>query len=67
MIRTRRYGSFVHAETTTAARRTERPEPRSSPARRIQLLRRRLYGIRLRAYDSNTLGYARLWDALARR
>ena len=67
MIRTRRYRSFVHAETTTAARRTERPEPWTSPARRVALLRRRLYGIRLRAYDSNTLGYARLWDALARR
>jgi hypothetical protein len=29
-------------------------------------VRRSLYGIRLRAYDGNTLGYARLRDALSR-
>jgi predicted O-methyltransferase YrrM len=66
MIRTRRYASFVHADTTTAACRCEPPASRRSATRRVELLRRRLYGVRLRAYDSNTLGYARLRDALAR-
>jgi predicted O-methyltransferase YrrM len=66
LIRSRRYTSFVHAETTTAARRSEERLPRRDLARRLELARRSLYGVRLRAYDSNTLGYARLRDAFGR-
>jgi predicted O-methyltransferase YrrM len=67
LVRSRRYSGFVHAETTTAARlagdltATERVE------RRVSLLRRSLYGARLRAYDRNVLGYARVRDAIGRR
>ena len=65
MIATRRYSSFVHAETTTAARWSPTPL-RPSLLRRIELARRALYGVRLRAYDDNRLGYAKLRDALSR-
>jgi hypothetical protein len=61
------YTDFAHAETTTAARRCGPLGPRASLARRAALLRRRLYGVRLRAYDRNKLGYARLRDALVHR
>ncbi len=64
LVRSGRYTGFLHAETTTAARRCERLGPREALARRLGILRRSLYGIRLRAYDSNTLGYARLRDLL---
>ncbi len=66
LIASGRFTSFSHAETTTAARRCGRLGPRSSLARRFGLLRRSLYGIRLRAYDSNRWGFARLHDALGR-
>ena len=39
---------------------------RAAVARRIGIARRSLYGIRLRAYDSDTLGYARFRNALSR-
>jgi hypothetical protein len=51
MIETGRVTSFVHAETTTAARRCEQLGLRETFARRVGLVRRFLYGIRLRAYD----------------
>lgn len=66
LIGTRRYTSFVHAETTTAARRCNDLSPRAAVARRAQLARRALYGVRLRAYDRNTLKFARIRDALSR-
>jgi predicted O-methyltransferase YrrM len=66
MIDTGRYTSFVHAETTTAARRCEQLALRPAVARRVALARRGFYGVRLRAYDANTLGFARLRDVLAR-
>lgn len=67
LARSRSYTGFAFAETTTAARRCEWLGPRGLLTRRAGLLRRSLYGIRLRAYDRNTLGYARLRDALGRR
>ena len=66
LIGTRRYTSFDHAETTTAARRCDRLGAREALVRRAQLARRAAYGVRLRAYDRNTLGFARLRDALGR-
>jgi MMP 1-O-methyltransferase len=62
LIRTRRFTSFEYAETTTTARRCGRLGPRASLARRVMLARRSLYGIRLRAYDTNRFGYATLRD-----
>jgi MMP 1-O-methyltransferase len=67
MIHSRRYAHFEHAETTTAARRAGRLSRRAAIARRAGLARRSLYGVRLRAYDTNRFGFARLRDALARR
>ncbi len=67
LVRSRRYTGFQHAETTTAARRCGRLGPRAALARRIGLARRSLYGVRLRAYDANTLGYAVVRDALGGR
>ncbi len=67
MIATGGFTSFVHAETTTAARRCEQLGLREKLARRVRLVRRALYGIRLRAYDENTGGDARIRDALTRR
>ena len=61
------YTDFAHAETTTAARRCGPLGPRGALARRAALLRRAFYGARLRAYDSNKLGYARVRDALVHR
>ena len=66
LIKTGRFTSFVHADTTTAARRCERLRPRAALARRAGLVRRALYGVRLRAYDANRYGYARVRDALVR-
>jgi predicted O-methyltransferase YrrM len=66
MIGTGRFTSFDHADTTTAARKCGRLRGRDALARRAGLARRALYGIRLRAYDANTLGYARIRDALIR-
>jgi MMP 1-O-methyltransferase len=56
------FTSFVWADTTTAARRSGRLTPRAALARRVSLVRRSLYGVRLRAYDQNRLGYVRLRD-----
>jgi hypothetical protein len=67
LIRTGRFTSFVHADTTTATRRCERLRLRAAPARHAWLVRRALYGMRLRAYDENKYGYARIRDALVRR
>ncbi len=67
LIKPGRYTSFLHAETTTAARRCGQLAPRAALARRAGLVRRALYGARLRAYDANTHGFARIRDALARR
>lgn len=67
MIASRRYTSFVHAETTTAARRCGRLSPRAALSRRVGLVRRAAYGVRLRAYDANMLGYASVRDVFARR
>ena len=67
LVRSGRYTGFRHAETTTAARRCARLTPLGSLSRRAGLVRRSLYGVRLRAYDENTLGYARLRDALFHR
>jgi len=62
----RRYTGFEHAETTTAARRCDSLAPRETLSRRAALVRRSLYGIRLRAYDSDTLGYRRVRNAIVR-
>jgi predicted O-methyltransferase YrrM len=67
LIGTGRFTSFVHAETTTAARRCKPLLPHLALWRRAGLVRRALYGMRLRAYDANTWGFARLRDMLARR
>ncbi len=67
LVRSRRYLAFEQAETTTAARRCARLTPQAALRRRVGLARRRLYGVRLRAYEANTLGFARLRDALVRR
>ena len=66
MIGTRRFTSFTHAQTTTAARRCGRLSLRAAVARRAGLLRRSLYGIRLRAYDQNRFGYATIRNVLLR-
>jgi predicted O-methyltransferase YrrM len=66
LIASGQYTDFAHAETTTAARRCGPLGPRDALARRAALLRRSLYGMRLRAYDTNTLGFARVRDALVR-
>lgn len=62
LIETGNFTSFVYADTTTAARRSGRLAPRAALARRVGLVRRSLYGLRLRAYDQNRFGYARLRD-----
>jgi MMP 1-O-methyltransferase len=67
LIRPGRYARFVHADTTTAARRCFEPTRLEAVQRRMSLVRRGLYGARLRAYDANVLGYANLWNRLARR
>ena len=66
LIGTGTFTSFVHAETTTAARRSGPLAPRAALARRAGLVRRSLYGLRLRAYEANRLGFARIRDALVR-
>lgn len=66
LIETGNFTSFVHAETTTAARRGRTDGPRAVLARRADLLRRSLYGVRLRAYDANRFGFAWLRNALGR-
>lgn len=66
MIEPGSFTSFMHAETTTAARRCERLGPREALARRAGLIRRSLYGVRLRAYDRNRFGFARIRDAFGR-
>ncbi len=67
LIWSRRYAGFRHAETTTAARRCEPLSPAADLARRLAILRRTLYGIRLRAYDADRYGFARVRDALVNR
>lgn len=66
LIETGDFTSFVYADTTTAARRCGRLTPRAALARRAGLVRRSLYGVRLRAYDENRYGFARVRDALMR-
>ncbi|MEP6811393.1 MAG: class I SAM-dependent methyltransferase [Actinomycetota bacterium] len=66
LIGSRRYTNFEHAETTTAAQRCGDLSVQASLERRLSVMRRSLYGVRLRAYDSNRLGYTRLRTALAR-
>ncbi len=60
------YTAFVHAQTTTAARRCGPLTPRAALSRRVGLIRRWLYGVRLRAYDDNRYGFRRIRDALQR-
>jgi predicted O-methyltransferase YrrM len=67
LIDTGRFTSFVHAETTTAARRCGRLRGRARLERRLGLVRRALYGMRLRAYDTNRFGLATLRDLVVRR
>lgn len=68
LIDTGGFTSFAHAETTTAARRCEpRLRPRAALARRVGLVRRSIYGVRLRAYDANRYGFATVRDAIVRR
>jgi MMP 1-O-methyltransferase len=66
LIATRRFTSFEHAETTTAARHCGRLGARGSLVRRLELVRRSLYGVRLRAYDTNRFGFATIRDAFGR-
>jgi hypothetical protein len=60
------YSGFDWAETTSAARRSSAVNTRDRLARRSALARRALYATRLRAYDRNTLGFARAYTALSR-
>jgi MMP 1-O-methyltransferase len=64
LIATRRFTAFEYAETTTAARRCGHLSRRAAIARRLALARRSLYGIRLRAYDTNRFGYATFRNVL---
>ena len=66
LVGSRRYRGFEYADTTTAARRCEALTGRQVLELRVEVLRRKLYGIRLRAYDANTFGYARFRDAIGR-
>lgn len=66
LIGSGRYADIEYAETTTAARRCGDLDALARLGRRVSVVRRSLYGIRLRAYDSNTLGYARFRDVLSR-
>lgn len=66
LVASGRFTSFMHAETTTAARRCGSLTLRGAASRRIGLARRSLYGIRLRAYDRNRWGFATVRDALHR-
>jgi len=61
-----RYAEIDYAETTTAARLCGELGLGGRLRRRLSIVRRGLYGIRLRAYDSNTLGYTRVRDAFSR-
>ena len=67
LIATRRFTGFVHAETTTAARRCDVLSARASLTRRVELARRSLYGMRLRLYDTNRFGFATLRDRILAR
>ena len=66
LVRSRRYRDFEWADTTTAARRCEPLRGLDLVRVRMEVVRRALYGVRLRAYDGNALGYARFRDALGR-
>jgi predicted O-methyltransferase YrrM len=66
LVGSRRYRNFEYADTTTAARRCERLTGRQVLALQGEVIRRKLYGIRLRAYDANRFGYARFRDAIGR-
>ena len=66
LVGSRRYRDFEWADTTTAARRCEPLRGFELVRVRMEVLRRQLYGVRLRAYDGNALGYARFRDALGR-
>lgn len=66
LVRSGRYTDFRYADTTTAARLADGLSAGGRVERRLALLRRSLYGVRLRAYDDNVLGYARLRDLLGR-
>jgi predicted O-methyltransferase YrrM len=60
------YSGFEWAETTSAAHRSSAVNTGGRFARRSALVRRALYATRLRAYDRNTLGFARAYTALSR-
>ena len=62
--RSRRYRNFEYADTTTVARRCERLTWRQLLRLQVDIVERRLYGVRLRAYDANTFGYARIRDVI---
>jgi predicted O-methyltransferase YrrM len=66
IIGSRRYADIEYAETTTAARLCGDLDLGGRIRRHVSVARRGLYGIRLRAYDMNTLGYARIRDAFSR-
>jgi predicted O-methyltransferase YrrM len=66
LVRSRRYRDFEYADTTTAARRCERLRGRELLRLQVNDAKRRLYGIRLRAYDADRFGYARVRDAIGR-
>jgi predicted O-methyltransferase YrrM len=64
LVKSGRYTDFRYADTTTAARLADGLSPAARVDRTFGLIRRRLYGARLVAYDRNVLGYARLRDLL---
>jgi MMP 1-O-methyltransferase len=66
LVGSRRYRKFEYADTTTAARRCEPLTRGQVLALQVEVMRRKLYGIRLRAYDANRFGYARLRDVIGR-
>jgi len=67
ILRSRSYAAFEWAETTSAARRVGPLSRSETLARAVAVARRTLYGVRLRAYDRNTLGFARARDAIGNR
>jgi predicted O-methyltransferase YrrM len=66
LLGSRRYRDLEYADTTTAARRCEPLGPQQVLRMQLRVFKRRLYGVRLRAYDANTFGYARFRDTVGR-
>jgi predicted O-methyltransferase YrrM len=66
LIGSRRYTGFRYAATITAATKRERVSGAGELARLTSVLKRNLYGMRLRAYSGNALRYRDLHDGVGR-